>query len=366
MFSGKMRRRAHKPGPAKWHLLTFRFVWIPSRNTAATAATRTAVEVAGIAFRSVSETRCFLYQIDVTHALSFGIDVETGSGFDSISAGCRARAPFTPAWFRRSGRGEKIVRERKAFSLNAEITTHSSECWARRSAGTPIFMMLHNVPFGDHALRIDLIHIRLYALGNHTDAGVGLDEVRLRADLTCRLVREQTCPGTISAPAGDRTFGPLAPRSRGAAHVPHAVRLTCVLLYQRDCTSGSFGFGDGDVVPGPDSDSLTTSCAAGRPLRPLGNLTFTCGRPGTREKKDRMSDKRGIVELYRGGHRKCMNVKTIPSGKGCMRRWKGSKYSGEVYVAGYELDRNRGKDFRWSPLIEFAGKRQPLNLLCLI
>lgn len=35
-----------------------------------------------------------------------------------------------------------------------------------------LMIMVRNVPFSNHALRIDLIHVWLDALGNHADAGI--------------------------------------------------------------------------------------------------------------------------------------------------------------------------------------------------
>lgn len=123
--------------------------------------------------------------------------------------------------------------------------------------------MEHNVPFSHHALRVDLIHVWFDAFRDHSDAWVGLNEVRLRADLSCSLVREESSPRPVPATAGDRALGPFGPWSRGATDVPYAVSLAGVFFDQRNRTSGGLRFGDRDVVPSPDADSLSTRRAAG-------------------------------------------------------------------------------------------------------
>lgn len=80
-------------------VLTFCFAGIPSRSPAETDA-RTHVIETGIALRPVTEAGRLLYQIDVTHALSIRIDVETGSRFDAVATGCRTRTPFTPEYMK--------------------------------------------------------------------------------------------------------------------------------------------------------------------------------------------------------------------------------------------------------------------------
>ena len=97
------------------------------------------------------------------------------------------------------------IRRKKGFS-STPIHDSFARVLGKKIRSTQIFMMVGNVPFSDHALRIDLIHIRLDTLGNHADAGVRLHEVRLSADLTCRLVREQTCPSPVSATTSGRTL----------------------------------------------------------------------------------------------------------------------------------------------------------------